>query len=93
MSFEDKTLKCKVCGEDFVFTSGEQEFYASKGLENEPVRCPSCRSQKRRDGKYGKREFVTVICAECGCETTVPFRPTGTKPVYCRDCFEKKQMS
>lgn len=86
MSYEDKTLKCKVCGADFVFTSGEQEFYAMKGLENEPQRCPACRSQKKRD----RKEFFTVQCAECGCETTVPFKPSGIKPVYCRDCYEKR---
>ena len=34
MSFADKNLKCRECGADFVFTSGEQEFYAMKGLNN-----------------------------------------------------------
>ena len=37
--FEDKTLVCKECGKEFVFTAGEQEFYASRGFENEPQRC------------------------------------------------------
>ena len=37
--YEDKTLICKECGKEFVFTAGEQEFYASKGFENEPQRC------------------------------------------------------
>ena len=37
--YEDKTLKCRDCGNDFVFTAGEQEFYASRGFENEPSRC------------------------------------------------------
>ena len=41
--FEDKTLKCKECGAEFVFTAGEQEFYAEKGFQNEPQR-----SQERR---------------------------------------------
>ena len=90
MSYEDKTLKCKICGADFVFTAGEQEFYASRGLENEPQRCPECRAKKKSERGHGRKEFVTVICAECGCETTVPFKPTGTKPVYCRECFEAR---
>lgn len=34
--YEDKVLVCKECGEEFVFTAGEQEFYAEKGFENEP---------------------------------------------------------
>lgn len=39
----DKTLVCKDCGADFVFTEGEQQFYAEKGFDNEPQRCPDCR--------------------------------------------------
>jgi CxxC-x17-CxxC domain-containing protein len=35
---------------DFVFTSGEQEFYAQKGFTNEPTRCPSCRQQRKAGG-------------------------------------------
>lgn len=45
--FEDKTLKCKDCGNEFVFTAGEQEFYAEKGLVNEPQRCKPCRDAKK----------------------------------------------
>lgn len=45
--YEDKTLVCKDCGKEFVFTAGEQEFYAEKGFENEPVRCKECRAAKK----------------------------------------------
>ncbi len=38
-------------------------------------------------GDRGAREMFDAVCAECGCETRVPFRPSGTKPVYCSDCF------
>ena len=41
---EDKTIVCKDCGKDFVFTVGEQEFYKEIGFDNEPVRCPDCRN-------------------------------------------------
>lgn len=44
---EDKTLTCKDCGNEFVWTAGEQEFYASKGFEKPPVRCPECRKAKK----------------------------------------------
>ena len=40
---EDKTLTCCECGNEFVFTASEQEFYAEKGFTNEPRRCPACR--------------------------------------------------
>ena len=45
--YEDKTLVCKDCGAEFVFTAGEQEFYAEKGFVNEPKRCKSCRDAKK----------------------------------------------
>ena len=41
--YQDITLKCKDCGQDFVFTAGEQEFYAEKGFQNQPQRCRECR--------------------------------------------------
>ena len=42
----DKTLTCKDCGAEFVFTVGEQEFYKEKGFDNEPKRCLACRRAK-----------------------------------------------
>ncbi len=52
MSVADKILTCRDCGQQFVFTAGEQEFYAEKGFTNQPSRCPSCRSARKsqRDG-------------------------------------------
>ena len=44
----DKTLSCKDCNSDFIFTEGEQEFYKEKGFENEPQRCPDCRKAKKQ---------------------------------------------
>ena len=35
------------------------------------------------------RQDYDVTCAECGKQTTVPFKPTGNRPVLCRDCFAK----
>ena len=50
--YEDKTLVCKDCGKEFVWTAGEQEFYASRGFENQPqrckARCPSSRAKTVR---------------------------------------------
>jgi len=43
----DKKLKCKDCGEEFVFTESEQAFYKDKGFENDPVRCPACRKARK----------------------------------------------
>ena len=43
----DKTLVCKDCGKEFVFTAGEQEFYKEKGFTNEPTRCKPCRDANK----------------------------------------------
>jgi len=48
MSFSDRTLTCRDCGQQFTFTAGEQEFYQSRGLTNDPGRCPECRSAHKR---------------------------------------------
>ena len=90
MALEDKTLVCRDCGEEFIFTAGEQGFYLEKGLLNEPQRCPTCRANRRRERSAGNaREMTTVTCASCGSEATVPFVPRLDRPVYCSTCFEK----
>lgn len=95
----DKNLTCKDCGADFVFTSNEQDFYREKGFQNEPQRCAGCRAAKKqqsRDGGgrgYGsrEREMHDVVCARCGKQTQVPFKPSGDKPVYCKDCYQPRR--
>ena len=84
--YQDKTLKCKECGEDFVFTAGEQEFYAEKGFQNEPQRCKTCRDARKNNGR-GQRELFTTVCAKCGKEAKVPFQPSNDRPVYCSECY------
>jgi CxxC-x17-CxxC domain-containing protein len=94
MSFVDRSLTCRDCGQQFVFTGGEQEFYQSRGLVNEPGRCPDCRAARKqqRGGGGGsdrpRREMFPAVCSSCGKDTQVPFQPRGDKPVYCSDCFE-----
>lgn len=93
--YQDKTLVCKDCGREFSFSASEQEFFASKGYENEPGRCPACRSARRdrerterRGGRREDREMHSAVCARCGAQTSVPFRPRPDRPVYCRDCYQ-----
>ena len=101
--YTDKTLACRDCGQSFVFTTGEQEFFASRGFTNEPSRCPECRAARKgrqaetggyssggyAGGGYERRErqMYPAVCSECGKETTVPFQPRTDRPVYCSDCF------
>lgn len=89
---QDKTLSCRDCGAEFVFTAAEQDFFAEKGFTNEPGRCPECRAARKQQnsgnrGGYQQREMHDATCAACGVQTQVPFRPSNDRPVYCRDCF------
>lgn len=84
--YQDEKMKCEECGCEFIFTEGEQEFYAEKGLTNKPKRCQDCRKNRKQQKK---RKLFDTVCSKCGCETQVPFKPIEGKEVYCRDCFQK----
>ena len=88
--YSDKELNCKECGGPFVFTAGEQEFYAERGFVNEPQRCKVCRDQRKSNAR-AEREMFAAVCAACGAEAKVPFRPREDRPVYCSDCFAKEK--
>ncbi|HOT77013.1 MAG TPA: zinc-ribbon domain containing protein [Candidatus Wallbacteria bacterium] len=95
---QDKTLVCKECNGEFIFTASEQKFYREKGFENEPTRCPECRSKRQKPtlgrlsaGGKGFKETFSVNCSQCGKQTTVPFKPVQNKPVYCRECYQDKK--
>ena len=97
--YQDRILTCRDCGQDFAFTAGEQEFYASKGLTNAPSRCPSCRAARRNGQSSMPRssmrssEHYETTCATCGRPTSVPFIPREDRPVYCSDCFQAQRAS
>ena len=93
----DKTITCKDCNMEFVFTEAEQAFYREKGFDNEPQRCPDCRAARklaRGNGRGrsagGEREMFPAVCAECGKDTMVPFNPSTDKPVYCKECYQAR---
>lgn len=87
--YQDKSLICRECGGEFVFTIGEQEFYAERGFETEPVRCPDCR-QKRKQSVKKTREIFEIVCSECGEVDTITFEPRHDIPIYCHLCYKKK---
>ena len=92
MTFSDRELVCRDCGQAFVFTAGEQEFFNTKQLVNEPKRCPNCRliMRIRRSGE-DPAISSEVECAECGQPTRVPFQPKGHRPVYCLVCMRLRR--
>src|SRR4051794_41814351 len=69
----DMTLTCRDCGQGFTFTSGEQDFYASRGF-SEPTRCADCRAARRTErdrGSYSRGGGGGYDSA-----------PPGARPVY-----------
>lgn len=105
MSLTDRTLVCRDCNQEFSFTVGEQEFYASRGLSNDPSRCPDCRAARKQSGwqrnSSGRssggfydrdaRPMYRATCANCGNETQVPFQPREDRPVYCSECYQSQR--
>jgi len=102
-TYSEQTLRCRDCGTTFAWTIGEQEFYAARGLTNAPGRCPDCRRARKAGGGYGEktrgtyaggpREMHEARCDSCGGVARVPFVPSGSKPVYCSDCFSQRRSS
>jgi CxxC-x17-CxxC domain-containing protein len=103
MSLTDRTLYCRDCQQAFTFTVGEQEFYQSRGLTNEPGRCPECRAARKQSAggqRYSSgsgfrereaRPMYSATCAACGAQTQVPFQPREDRPVYCSECYQAQQ--
>ena len=89
--YQDKTLKCVDCGQDFVWTAGEQDFYAKKGFNNPPSRCTVCRAKYKAAREQFGRVETKITCKKCGRESTVPFTPRNPADVLCRDCFQQER--
>lgn len=88
----DRTMDCRDCGNGFIWTAGEQQFFQEKGLVNIPVRCPGCRSARKVKQGLPERAQTEITCAECGTLTTVPFVPRNGRPVYCSRCFDSLRV-
>jgi len=103
MEFQDKVLTCVDCGTGFVFTAGEQQFFHDKHFQNEPKRCKACKTKRvavlsaptvPANGRNRSTRVETrAICSQCGKETTVPFRPTQGRPIFCRECFIQRKTA
>src|SRR5690349_13407122 len=94
--YQDRSIKCVDCNEDFIWTAGEQVFFHDKGLKNPPKRCKPCKQAKNERlaaiaaaQASGVKQKIEVIvnCAKCSAQTTVPFYPSQGRPVYCRSCY------
>lgn len=88
VEFQDKTLKCKECGKEFIWTSGEQRFFFDKGFKNKPARCKDCRAVNRQkvDAEYFK-----ITCSSCSQVGDALFKPKDPgAEIFCRQCFEAR---
>jgi CxxC-x17-CxxC domain-containing protein len=106
-TYTDKVLSCVDCNQEFVFAANDQQFYAEKEFSEPRrcPSCRAARKAARGEGggssygggsyggsSYGgQREMFTATCDGCGGEARVPFRPTGSKPVYCSNCFSTRR--
>ncbi|MEW6100828.1 MAG: CxxC-x17-CxxC domain-containing protein [Candidatus Omnitrophota bacterium] len=66
----------------------------SQSQERPPQRFEHFRHREKRDqgNSYGERRFTKAICAECHKECEVPFKPSGDRPVYCKECFSRRKQ-
>ena len=102
MEFTDRILKCSDCGNEFIFTAGEQLFFYDKQFKNDPKRCKLCKAKRAGLGRTANTTGAVTLplsrtetrtkCSACGVETTVPFKPTQGRPVLCRSCFQLKRV-
>ncbi|MBU2595325.1 zinc-ribbon domain-containing protein [Patescibacteria group bacterium] len=86
MPEEGQKIICKICGKEFVFSKGEQEFFAQKGLQNIPKSCPECRELRKKGGDA----LVEVKCQSCGKVGSFHKR-IEAKRVLCADCYAKEE--
>ena len=89
--YTDIKIICRDCGEEFVFSAGEQEFYAEHGLGKNPIRCKSCREARKHNRTPYKRDIVMyeIVCTKCGELESIPFEPRHDRPVYCGKCYRE----
>ncbi len=78
---EDKIITCKDCGEDFIFTVREQDFYVQKGFTNDPTRCAPCRAA-RKQGQPRVTNEVNVATPRRDNYNSRPPRPSQPGPNY-----------
>ncbi len=90
MRFYDKTLRCRDCGREFIWSDRDQEFFASKEL-NQPSRCRECRSKRNpNNNKHWHEENIlrVVSCIDCGTDVKVTKLMEQVKEIRCKQCYE-----
>lgn len=86
--FSDQVLNCKDCGDKFIWTEGEQQFFYDKGLKNVPKRCKEC-AETYKAKLREKHPMQWIKCKKCRKKAEVPFEPKSAD-ILCEDCFRKE---
>lgn len=87
-SFSDISINCRDCGTTFVWTASEQEFYQSRGFENQPVRCRDCRNRRKMERGSGSNSSVAF-----GTNGEAGSRPAREMfPAVCDECGKDTQV-
>ena len=96
MEFQDRILTCVDCGAEFVWTAGEQQFFADKNFKNEPKRCKACKAKRgqrpaRQSGVAGTSGSRPdhVLGVRQGNDRAVP--ADQGRPVFCKECFQQRK--
>jgi len=92
MDSGDEQITCRACGTTFTFAEGERAWFAERGYQP-PVYCRDCRDVRRATATPAKLEAYPTVCDSCGQPTTVPFKPTPGRPIYCDECFRMRRSA
>jgi CxxC-x17-CxxC domain-containing protein len=89
----DRALLCRECGSSFVFTTGEQAFYASRGLTHDPTRCPDCRAARKGTGSAAGAAFTEAGYVHYGPFASFGGRtPRQMHPATCAQCNQMTEV-
>jgi CxxC-x17-CxxC domain-containing protein len=86
----DLDVTCAKCGNTFVFTEKEQNYYYQRNLIW-PRHCKDCRGAKKADDNTSKADNkgrYEITCDQCGKTDTVPFKPAVGRAILCRECYQ-----
>ena len=86
MPFSDKMIICEQCSHEFLFSVGEQKFFAAKGF-NHPKLCVAC---KQTIKTTKARRLIITECALCSIQFEIPYKPDKNNDLNCLNCFEKQ---
>lgn len=95
----DRSLTCRDCGQEFVFTLGEQEFYQQRGF-SEPQRCPTCRQARKTQrnggassgGGYASGGYSSGGGGGYGNESGFSSAPRQLYPATCSECGQQTEV-